>query len=279
MKLFLNSTHSRKKPAKTESDEDDSDDSDDSDDEEDQLIYKIPATHEVQMQHGNKPVVSLAADASGARLVSGSVDYTVSFWDFAGMDKSMKSFRNISPCENYPIKSLQYSMTGEMILVVSGNSQAKLLDRDGIEKLETTKGDQYITDMARTKGHVAGLTQGCWHPVKKEEFLTSAQDSTLRIWETRSRDMKQIIKTRAQGGLKTIPNSCTYNRDGTMIAAGCQDGSIQMWDTRRMFVNTTHCIRQAHEKSTDITAVVFSYLGEQLASRSCDGTMKLWDTR
>lgn len=109
-------------------------------------------------------------------------------------------------------------MTGDMILVVSGNSQAKLLDRDGIEKLETVKGDQYISDMANTKGHVAGLTYGCFHPIKKEEFLTSSQDSTLRIWENRSKEQKSVIKTRAQGGLKTIPTSCTYNRDGTLVA-------------------------------------------------------------
>lgn len=36
------------------------------------------------MQHGTKAVVALAVDPSGARLATGSVDYEVSFWDFAG---------------------------------------------------------------------------------------------------------------------------------------------------------------------------------------------------
>ena len=52
---------------------------------------------------------------------------------------------------SYPIKSLEYSATGEHILIVSGNSQAKVVDRDGHEVLECVKGDQYIVDMARTK--------------------------------------------------------------------------------------------------------------------------------
>ncbi|KAK2117764.1 WD repeat-containing protein 70 [Saguinus oedipus] len=51
----------------------------------------------------------------------------------------------------HQIKSLQYSNTGDMILVVSGSSQAKVIDRDGFEVMECIKGDQYIVDMANTK--------------------------------------------------------------------------------------------------------------------------------
>lgn len=52
---------------------------------------------------------------------------------------------------SHQIKSLQYSITGDVILVVSGNSQAKVLDRDGFNVMECVKGDQYIVDMANTK--------------------------------------------------------------------------------------------------------------------------------
>ncbi|XP_059622309.1 gastrulation defective protein 1 homolog [Phlebotomus argentipes] len=268
--------------AKTAQKGSDSEESDEEEEEEEDegLLGRIPATHEVAMQHGSKAVIALSADPSGARLASGSVNYDLFFWDFAGMDTSMRAFRTLQPCENYPIRSIQYSVTGDRILVVSGNSQAKILDRDGFEKMECVKGDQYITDMARTKGHTAQLTAGCWHPGRREEFLTSALDATLRIWEASgAKQQKQLIKTRAQGGLKTLPHSCTYNRDATLIAAGCADGSIQMWDTRRMFVNTTHCIREAHARGSEISCVTFSHLGTQLASRSCDGTMRLWDMR
>lgn len=262
-----------------ESDDSDSDESVSDDGEEDSVAYKIPASHEVEMHHGSKAVTALTSDASGARLASGSIDYELNFWDFAGMDKSMRSFRKIQPCENHPIRCLQYSVTGETILVVSGNSQAKILDRDGFEKMECVKGDQYINDMSKTKGHIAGLTYGCWNPTRRDEFLTSAQDSTLRIWIVKGKEQKTVIKTRTQGGLKTNPTSCTFNRDGTLIAAGCFDGSIQMWDTRKMFVNTTHCVREAHQKGSEISSIVFSYLGTMLATRSCDETMKLWDMR
>ncbi|EMP30277.1 WD repeat-containing protein 70 [Chelonia mydas] len=67
------------------------------------------------------------------------------------MDASLQAFRSLQPCECHQIKSLQYSSTGDVILVVSGNSQAKVLDRDGFPVMECVKGDQYIVDMANTK--------------------------------------------------------------------------------------------------------------------------------
>ena len=44
-------------------------------------------------------VSALSLDPSGARLVSGGYEYDVKFWDFAGMDSSLRSFRTITPCE------------------------------------------------------------------------------------------------------------------------------------------------------------------------------------
>lgn len=252
----------------------------DSDGDEDSLMKKVPYTHEVQMLHGTKAVVALAADPSGARLATGSVNYDVSFWDFAGMDLSMRSFRTLQPCENHPIKTLQYSATGDSILVISGSAQAKVLDRDGFEVLECVKGDQYIADMARTKGHTASLNSGCWHPITRSEFLTCAQDGTLRLWLTNNpKEHKAVIKPRQQGGLKTNPTSCAFSKDGNTVACGCFDGSIQMWDHRKNFVNTTALVRDAHQKNNEISSIIFSYISNYLGSRSNDGTMKLWDVR
>lgn len=87
----------RKKPSRA-SQSDDDDDDDSSEDDEGSGTY-IPATLEVNLNHGTKPVSALSIDHSGARLVSGSVDYDVRLWDFAGMSSSLQSFRTIRPCE------------------------------------------------------------------------------------------------------------------------------------------------------------------------------------
>ncbi|KAF8794259.1 WD repeat-containing protein 70-like [Argiope bruennichi] len=243
--------------------------------------YKsIPASHEVILEHGDKTVSAISLDPNGARLISGGYDFDVKFWDFAGMDVSLQSFRCLRPCESHQIKNIEYSITGDAILIVSGNSQAKILDRDGFELSECPKGDQYISDMAKTKGHCAMLNDGCWHPRIKEEFLTCSNDGSLRIWLMDEKvQQKNVIKPRQQGGLRAIPISCRYSRDGQLVAAACQDGSIQMWDHRKHFVNTCLLMRNAHDKGTDTSSLAFSYDNHYVASRGGDDTLKLWDLR
>uniref|UniRef100_A0A8C2ZXE2 WD repeat-containing protein 70 n=1 Tax=Cyclopterus lumpus TaxID=8103 RepID=A0A8C2ZXE2_CYCLU len=251
----------------------------DDDDDGENPVKKIPDTHEITLQHGTKTVSALALDPSGARLVTGGYDYDVRFWDFAGMDQAVQAFRSLQPCECHQITSLQYSNTGDVILVVSGNAQAKVLDRDGFNVMECVKGDQYIVDMAKTKGHTAMLNNGCWHPKIKEEFMTCSNDGTVRTWDLSSgKKHKSVFKPRSFQGKKVVPTCCTYSRDGKLIAAGCQDGTIQIWD-RNLSVHTKFHCRQAHIPGSDTSCIAFSYDGVTLASRGGDDTLKLWDIR
>uniref|UniRef100_A0A8D3C259 WD repeat-containing protein 70 n=1 Tax=Scophthalmus maximus TaxID=52904 RepID=A0A8D3C259_SCOMX len=262
-------------------DEDDDDDDQESedDDDDDNPVKKIPDTHEITLQHGTKTVSALGLDPSGARLVTGGYDYDVRFWDFAGMDQALQAFRSLQPCECHQIKSLQYSVTGDAILVISGNAQAKVLDRDGFNVMECVKGDQYIVDMANTKGHTAMLNNGCWHPKIKEEFMTCSNDGTVRTWDLSSeKKHKAVFKPRSFQGKKVTPTCCTYSRDGKLVAAGCQDGTIQIWD-RNLSVHTKFHCRQAHTPGSDTTCLSFSYDGVTLASRGGDDTLKMWDIR
>jgi len=270
----------------SKSDDSDDDSNDDDDDDEDNLEKKIPRSHECRLKHGPKAVSALAIDPSGSRLVSGAIDYEVKFWDFAGMDSSLQSFRKVKPCESHIIRHLEYSSTGDKILVVPGSSQAKVLDRDGHEVLECVKGDPYVVDVRRNKGHVGALTSGCWHPKIREEFMTASNDASLRLWLTDGqavmggRASRASIKCKsAASGLKTIPTACCYSRDGLLVCAACQDGSIQMWDHRKSFVNVALHLRDAHQKATDTSCVTFGHDNRHLATRGGDGTLKLWDVR
>ncbi|KAG5880176.1 hypothetical protein JTB14_001666 [Gonioctena quinquepunctata] len=256
------------------------DDSDENEEDSDTNRLFIPCSHEAQMTHGTKAITAVSVDPSGARLASGSVDYDVSFWDFAGMDSNMRSFRTLQPADNHPVRGLHYSNTGDLLLVISGASQAKVIDRDGFEKLETVKGDMYITDQAKTKGHTSGLLAGVWNPVIKEEFLTTSADGTVRSWDfyEGGKHHKNIIKCRSQNGLKVLPTAVNYNREGKVISCGCADGSLQLWDLRKSTVAPAMQIRKAHEPS-EITSICFSHVGDHLLTRSCDETMKLWDVR
>jgi len=243
-------------------------------------VYKLPTTHELVLAHGSKTVSAIAVDPSGARLVSGGLDYEVKYWDFQGMDLSRDSFRSFYPADGYPIHNVDYSCTGDKVMVVSGSQQCKVYDRDGIELFECAKGDMYVTDMARTKGHVSSLTYGCWHPKDKTQFVTSSLDGTLRLWDVaKPFQHKTVIKTKAYSGLKIKPMVCTYNRDGLIVACACDDGSVQMWDTRKNYVNVLINIKNAHDKGTEISSLNFAFDNKAFVTRGMDDSVKLWDIR
>ncbi|XP_043562292.1 WD repeat-containing protein 70, partial [Chiloscyllium plagiosum] len=246
---------------------DEEDDDEEEEDEDENPLKRIPDSHEITLTHGKKTVSALGLDPSGARLVTGGYDYEVKLWDFAGMDASLQAFRSLQPCECHQIKSLQYSSTGDVILCVAGSAQAKVLDRDGFQVMECVKGDQYIVDQAKTKGHTAMLNSGVWHPKIKEEFVTCSNDGTVRTWDMNNeKKHKSVFKPRSMQGKRVIPTTCVYSRDGKLIAAACQDGSIQIWD-RTVNVHTKFHNRQAHAPGSDTSCLSFSYDGNTLASR------------
>ena len=166
---------------------DEDDDSEDDDEDDGNSVKKIPASHEVLLDHGDRTVSALTLDPAGSRLCTGGMDYYVKFWDFAGMDASLRSFRSIKPCESHPIKSLEYSATGENILIVSGNSQAKVVDRNGFEVLECVKGDQYLMDMARTKVIHTRSSHSFFDPI-----ITIAEDSVNCLAEIKCTSMSNV---------------------------------------------------------------------------------------
>lgn len=247
----------------------------------------IPTTCEVTLNHGSKPVSSLHVDNQGARVLTGGYDYEAKIFDFAGMDSAFKPFRQFQPVESHIVRSVAYSCNGESILVASGNGQTKIFDRDGKEWGECIKGDQYIVDMAKTKGHIAGINHGCWHPYIKNEFMTCSNDGTIRLWNLEDwkvvtktiTQQRSVIKFKTAGGQRALPTACTYSRDGKYVVAAGNDGSIQMWRHGKLYVNTALCKRKAHENGSDVTSVVFSYDNNCLLSRGMDDTLKLWDVR
>ncbi|CAF1116459.1 unnamed protein product [Adineta steineri] len=275
----------------TDSDEEDtrppeSNDQDDDRLDDDERPF-FPLTHEIDLKHGAKTVSCLTIDSNGERLISGGFDYELKMWDFPTMDKKLQYSRAISPCESHQLRSIEFSPGNDMLLIASGSCQGKVITRDGKNMYECVRGDMYLIDMQKTKGHVSTLNRACWNPKDLNEFMTCSDDGTVRLWSLiRRTEHVSCIKTKSETGKKTATTTCTYNTYHTHIAqneylitAGCDDGSIQIWDRRRPFVNVTFMSRRAHEPENSITSLRWSYDGQHLASRSTDHTLKLWDIR
>lgn len=166
-----------------------SDQNEDEFDEVDQILLdnKIPISHESILEGHSKGVVALDIDPSANRMATGGLDEEVRLWDFQGMNRSMLSFKSFVPYEGYPVAALAYSPCGNNLLWVTGAWQCKVYSRDGKLLKETLRGDMYIRDRNNTRGHVSCMTDGTWHPNKKNKFLTWGIDGTIRLWDTESK--------------------------------------------------------------------------------------------
>ena len=80
-------------------------------------------------------------------MLSGGIDYELKFWDFAGMDPSLRSFRGKKPVESHAINDLKYSSSGDKILVCGNLAQYKVLGRDGDELFESVSGSKKISSV------------------------------------------------------------------------------------------------------------------------------------
>lgn len=264
--------------------DDEEDAQDDEEESDDSDRYKhLPKSETLELKHGNKTLSALAIDSEGGRFFSGGVDFSVKIWDFSKMQPGqMEDLRSFEPCGCHPIKRLAFSNTGQHVIVVSGSSQAKVVDRDGQNVAECPRGDPYLRDMNRTKGHVAMLNDGCWSPRDSSQFITCAGDGTVRIWslESASSGQKNVLKVRSKAGLRALPNSLAIVSDLSLLAVASDDGSICTWDHRRQrYVNNVFTLRNVHTPGQEITSICFNHAGNQIASRSTDGTLALWDVR
>jgi WD40 repeat protein len=124
-----------------ENNDDDDNAIDDGGDDEDRIRdggaavdeYNLPVTHELLLKGHTKAVSAIAVDRAGSRVVTGSNDYSLRLWDFNGMKRDCRSFRELSPMGDYPIHSINYSPTGDAFFVVAGSPRPKVFDRDGRE--------------------------------------------------------------------------------------------------------------------------------------------------
>ncbi|GJJ70250.1 hypothetical protein EMPS_02599 [Entomortierella parvispora] len=263
----------------TEADSEDDDNDNDTQDHPSSSV--LPISHEIVLNEHSKTVSAMALDPAGTRLVTGGYDFNVCFWDFAGMDTRFKPFRSMEPCGAHQIHELKYSLTGDKILIISGEAKARIYDRNGVEIADYQKGDPYIRDMRLTSGHVAALTSGGWHPYIKDRFVTSSADGTIRLWDVENvRKQTEVIayKTKERGG-RTSVTAVSYSSDGKMIAGAGADGTVSLYSSVGPFLRPIHTIENAHARGSDTSSILFSRDSQRMVTRGGDDTVKLWDMR
>jgi WD repeat-containing protein 70 len=220
-------------------------------------------------------VSALSLDPSGSRLVSGSYDYDLKFWDFGGMGPGLKPFKGLEPVEGHPIHHVEYSLSGDSLLVITSSLKPKLYSREGVEIAEFANGDMYLRDMRHTKGHVGEVTSAMWHPYTRENFLTGSSDSTVRIWDVNDKwEHKSVLIVRGKGtGQRTKITACAYSPDAKWIGAASTDGTLNIWGNNGPMARPYGTV-DGHVRQTETSGIVFSQDGNQLVTRGGDDTVK-----
>lgn len=248
-------------------------------DEETSMEAFLPVSHQVSLSHHTKAVSALALDAPGVRIASGGYDYDVNLWDFGGMNSSFKPFKSLQAAGSYPVRQVEWSLTGEFLLVVPSSAQAKIFDRNGNQKVEFVRGDPYLRDMKNTNGHTAELTSGSFHPTDKSLVMTSSADSTVRMWDISTSKQKSIIvlKSKDRGAKSKVTHS-KWSRDGSFLVCTCLDGALHVYPGKGPFNRAISTLENAFPKGNETSCVAFANDNRQFVTRNND-TVKLWDAR
>jgi 26S proteasome regulatory subunit T2 len=276
-----------------QSDDNSDEDSDDSDDDEDEF----PVSHELVLKAHERAVTTMTVDPSGARLITGSTDCTLKLFDFASMTPStLRAFKTVDPSakkataaqDTHAVHYAAFNpLSPSYVLAITATPQPRILSRDGEILTEFVKGDMYLRDMHRTKGHVSEVTCGAWSPSDPNICATAGTDSTIRIWDANvGRSQKEVIvhKSRAAGSAgRTKMTAIAWGspKQGgadILIGAGL-DGSLVMWSGKGPYTRPSAEIRDAHVKDTWTSGLDISSDGRLVVSRGGDDTIKLWDTR
>ena len=251
---------------------------------------RLPVSHEVPLAGHTKSVTAVAFDPSGARLASGGADYSVRLYDFGGMDRAHRPFREVMPMDGQGVHALAWSTTGDRLLVATGGAKARLYDREGAALVTTVKGDPYITDMVHTTGHTGPLTAAAWHPTQREVALTASRDGSIRTWDLVGGKSSfgelccaDVIKLRSTSRQRVGVTAAAVSADGRFVVGAGDDGSLQLFNLRGAGARYVRADAQAPPGAHapgDTSAVVLSPDGVRLATRSAaDDCVRLWDVR
>lgn len=247
----------------------------------------LPASHEVVLRGHSKLVSCLAFDASGARLLTGSTDYSVRIFDFGSMDREQRAYRDVVPQDGQPVHALGFSSSASHFVVATGSAKATVFDRNGTLVLTTFKGDVYVTDMTHTKGHVSSLTAAQFVPGERDLFITASRDGSVRWWHMEGKQLfdelltGEVLKVKSARALRAAVTAATLSQDGRALVAASDDGSVQLFNIKaagHKYVRPDGIAASAHAGG-EVTSIAFAPDGQRFATRGTDDCVAIWDVR
>ncbi len=193
-------------------------------------------------------VWSIAFNAEGTLLVSGSWDQTVRLWDLS----TQKCIRTLAGHAK-GVTAVAFSPDAQLIASGSYDHTVCLWATQSGEQLYSLHGhESWVWGVAFSPD--GGLV------------ASASADHTIRLWQVRSGEHLATF-----AGHSDQVWSVAFSPDGRYLASGGNDGLVLLWDMR------SHTVVHTLAGHTNwVRSVAFTPDGTLLASGSNDGTIRLW---
>lgn len=213
------------------------------------LLWNVPMGSLDQWSGHAAPVWTVAFDATGNVLASGSKDESVRLWD-------VQTHRCLQVLEGHKsdVRSLAFSDDNQHLASGSSDQAIRLWDvKTGV-------------CWHVLQGHTGGVFTLAF-TAHDQQLISGSFDQTIRVWNLQTGESIKVLRGHTSGIW-----SVAICPDNQLLASGSGDQTIRLWN-----LQTGSCLNVLHEHTSWVTSVSFSPDGQFLISGSDDRTLKVWD--
>jgi WD40 repeat protein len=198
-----------------------------------------------------QPVRTVAFNADGRTLASGSDDRTLRLWDYRTGD----CLGMLSGHSSW-ISSVSFSPENHWLASGSEDQSVRLWDSRSRLCIKTLQ----------------GYSNGVWSVAFDAQgplLASGSQDRSIRLWDHRTGTLVGTLN-----GHSSWIWSVVFSPTDAVLASSSEDRSIKLWDTH------SHTLLRTLEEHQDaVLSLLFSPDGRTLFSGSLDGTLKYWEAQ
>jgi WD40 repeat protein len=204
--------------------------------------------------HDDRSVLSVAFDASGEYLASGSGDCTVRLWDI-----STRLEVAVLLGHTGPVSSVSFDRSSKYLASASHDNTVRVWDVGTRQELAVLAGD--------TNPRLYSFSEGFCSVAFNGSYLASGSDNhTLRLWDVSTPHEMTAPLFQTNRGF-----AFAFDGSGMYLALSSSDHSLILWN-----VHTHAIITCLTGHTSPITSVLFSPSSNLIAAASSDACIRLW---